>query len=126
MRLLLDTHVFVWAMTNRRLLSSRARLAIADDDNDLLISAVTAYEIDYKRGFSADLARLPLDLDLARQALRFEWLPLTQRHATEAARLPRHHRDPWDRVLIAQAMAEGAVLISVDEKVHQYGLPVLW
>lgn len=126
MKLLLDTHVFVWAMTNRTLLSSRARVAIADNDNDLLVSAVTAYEVDYKRGFSPDLARLPVDLDLARRTLRFDWLALSQAHATAAARLPRHHRDPWDRILIAQAMAEEAVLVTIDEKVERYGVPVLW
>lgn len=126
MRLLLDTHVFVWVMTNRTLLSSRAKAAIADNDNDLLVSAVTAYEIDYKRVSSPDLARLPFDLDLARRTLRFDWLALSQAHATVAARLPRHHRDPWDRILIAQAMAEEAVLVTIDEKVGRYGVPVLW
>lgn len=126
MRLLLDTHAFVWTMTNRALLSSRARTAIADNDNDLLVSAVTAYEVDYKRGSSPDLARLPFDLDLARRTLRFDWLALSQSHATAAARLPRHHRDPWDRMLVAQAMAEEAVLVTVDERVRRYGVPVLW
>lgn len=126
MKLLLDTHAFVWAMTERSRLSDAAEKAIRDEAHELLVSAVSAYEIDYKRDFSVDLAKLPFDLDGARHLLRFEWINLTQGHATAAARLPRLHRDPWDRMLVAQAMAEDAVMVTADGEIGQYGLPVIW
>ena len=126
MRLLLDTHAFVWVMTEPERLSSQARDALRDGESELHLSAVSAYEIDFKRDFSPELQRLPPDLDGARPALRFRWLSIDRWHATAAARLPRFHRDPWDRILIAQAQAEGLTLVSIDPMLRAYDVPVLW
>lgn len=126
MRLLLDTHVLVWVMTTPRRLSASAAAALRDPDNDLLVGVGSAYEIDFKREVSPDLALMPFDLDDARRIFDFDWLALTRSHTTRAARLPRIHRDPWDRLMIAQAIVEDLVIVSVDAQVARYGVPVLW
>lgn len=125
MKLLLDTHVLIWAVAAPHWLSRRASDLIVDPDNDRFISAVSAYEIDYKRERDAVLAGLP-ELDAIRETLVCDWLPIEVDHASRAARLPRHHRDPWDRLLVAQAMAEGLTIISIDPALTRYGAPVLW
>jgi len=126
MRLLLDTHAFVWATTDPGRLSNQARDAIRDGEADLYLSAVSAYEIDFKREFSPELQRLPPDLDDARPTLRFRWLSIDRRHMTAAARLPRFHRDPWDRIIIAQAQSEDMMIVSIDPMLRAYDVSLLW
>ena len=126
MRLLLDTHALVWVLTESHRLSAKAAVALKDRDNVLFVGVGAAYEIDLKRDVSPDLAQLPFDLDDARRSFDFDWLALTQTHTTRAARLPRIHRDPWDRLMIAQAIVEDLVIVSVDSQVARYGVPVLW
>jgi PIN domain nuclease of toxin-antitoxin system len=126
MRLLIDTHVFVWLSVQPDLLSKRAAEAISDPDNDVLVSAVTAYEIELKRSRDPVLRRVPADLDLAVSAQQLQWLSVTYAHAAAAGQLPRLHGDPFDRLIIAQALAEGASVVSVDRWFPAYGVPVLW
>lgn len=126
MKLLLDTHAFVWAMAKSHLLSSRAARLIADGANVILVSAVSAYEIEYKRGRDPILSRLPADLDEAVKRLGFDWLDLSPAHAVMAGRLPRLHGDPFDRMLAAQALAEHATLLTCDAGVLAYGPVVAW
>lgn len=126
MKVLLDTHAFVWAGLSERKLSPAVRDCLRDPTTEIRLSVVSAYEIDFKRSVSSELQGLPMDLDDARRVFKFEWLDVTRRHATFAARLPRHHRDPWDRILVAQALLEELILVSVDPALGRYGVPVLW
>jgi PIN domain nuclease of toxin-antitoxin system len=124
--LLLDTHAFVWAIAATRLLSARATALMMDGDNKVLVSAVSAYEIEYKRRRDPLLSALPADLDEAVAAQGFEWLALHPRHAVAAGRLPRLHGDPFDRMLAAQALSEGATLLTRDPLLAANGPVVAW
>jgi PIN domain nuclease of toxin-antitoxin system len=121
MRLLLDTHVILWWLDDSPLLSQKARSAIADPDNLVYVSAVSLWEIVLKRG----LGKLALP-DHWEQALMdepFRRLPVTWEHALGLARLPEIHRDPFDRLLLAQAAIEGLMLVTQDEAVLRYEVP---
>ena len=125
MRLLLDTHSILWWLSDDRRLSRTARDAIADPDNEPVASVVAGYEIAYKQ----NLGRLPsvpsnLRDRLAREG--FEILSLSLDHALAAAALPGPHRDPWDRIMMAQAHIEGLTIVTVDRVFSRYGVPVLW
>ncbi len=126
MKLLLDTHAFVWAVARSRLLSKRAVELIEDTGNLVLVSAVSAYEIEFKRSRDATLAALPADLDEAVGLQGFDWLALSPAHAVAAGRLPRLSGDPFDRFLAAQALAENATLVTRDPLVAAYGPVVAW
>jgi PIN domain nuclease of toxin-antitoxin system len=125
MRLLLDTHVFVWATTLTSSSSPKADEALADPANEIFVSAVSAYEIEYKRARAPDLQKMPFDLDDAVRLQGLVWLPMTAADGAVAARFPPHHRDPWDRILVAQAMLEGLQLVTLDQKLARYGVPIL-
>ncbi len=126
MRLLLDTHTLVWSASESARLSSHARELIADPDNDRWVSVASTYEIEFKRTRDAELARLPHDLDDLRERLIFDWLPIAQPHAVSAGRLPRHHGDPWDRIIVAQALADDLTIVSIDPALPIYGAKVAW
>lgn len=121
MRLLLDTHVLLWWLSDDRKLVKEAREIIANPNNDVFISAASAWEISIK----ASLGRLAIELDdleeaIVRNGLRP--LPIGLRHAVTAGRLPDIHRDPFDRMLIAQASVEELRVISHDRVFERYGL----
>src|ERR1035438_6959601 len=101
MRLLLDTHILLWWLANNPSLSVRARELIADPDNAVFVSAVSLWEIRLKQ--SLGKLQLPADFEERLAGESFESLPLLAAHAREVATLPWHHRDPFDRLLIAQA-----------------------
>jgi PIN domain nuclease of toxin-antitoxin system len=126
MRLVLDTHALIWWMTDPDQLSRRARLAIAAPTNVPYVSAITAYEIELKRSRDPLLGKLPLDLEDAVLEAGFMWLSITPGDCVVAGRLPLHHRDPWDRLLIAQSMRAGMVIISADERFPAYNAPMIW
>jgi PIN domain nuclease of toxin-antitoxin system len=127
MRLLLDTHALVWWLTSSRTLSDRVRAAIqAVDDNEIMVSAVTSYEIEFKRARDAVLSTVPERLISAVVEQGFDWLPVMPEDAAAAARLPLHHRDPWDRIIIAQAFSREATIVTIDRMIAAYGVPVLW
>jgi PIN domain nuclease of toxin-antitoxin system len=121
MTLLLDTHVFLWWLDDPMLLSSEARKAIGDGKNTVYVSAAVAWEIAIKRS----LAKLdaPDDIEGAMAANRFLPLAVTIAHALTVLSLPNAHRDPFDRILIAQAKHEGFSLVSRDPHVPSYGVP---
>jgi len=124
-RLLLDTHAVIWWFMDEPYLSATARAAITDEANDLLISACVGYEIAYKQ----KLGRLaPLPESLPRRLLRegIGILPISMDHALAAAALRGPHRDPWDRIMMAQAVAEQCQVVTVDAVFTDYGIPVLW
>lgn len=119
MKLLLDTHIFIWACAEPDRLSSEERQAIANPENDVFISAATAWEIAIKRA----LGRLDFPIERFEEfvsSMSFEPLPMTTRHAIVAGALPRHHDDPFDRMLIAQARTEGATMMTGDRKFPLY------
>ena len=107
-------------------LSARVAALLVDNNNEITVSAVTAYELEFKRTRDPEMARLPADLNEAVEGQRFAWLPISHEHATLAGRLPRLHGDPFDRLLIAQSMLENATIVSVDRWFPAYGAPVIW
>jgi len=124
--LILDGHVLVWAATARARLSSGAIRALADRANRVFVSVVTAYELEFKRSRDPLLSALPANLDEAVTGQSFEWLALSAAHAALAGRLPRHHGDPFDRLIIAQAFELGAAVVGADRAFPPYGVPMIW
>ncbi len=122
-RLLLDTHVLVWWLSNVSELAENARVEIADPRNDVFVSAITGWEIAVKRAKGHMAA--PDNLAALVTERGFIHLPLTFHHAEHAGNLPMHHRDPFDRFLIAQAQAEGLVLVTRDARIPLYGVRTL-
>ena len=125
MRLLLDTHALLWWLIDDPQLSAAARNAIGSLGNDVLVSACSAYEIAFKQR----LGRLPnfpeILLDRVRRE-RIGTLLISFEHAVAAAALPGPHRDPWDRIMMAQALAEDCHVVTVDRVFADYKVPVLW
>jgi PIN domain nuclease of toxin-antitoxin system len=118
--LLLDSHVLLWWEADDRRLSARARAAISDPENKVWVSAATVWELEIKRALGKIDFTADLGVWIAQH--RFEPLPITAHHAIRAARLPEHHRDPFDRMLIAQSAAENLVLMTVDARMTPYGI----
>ena len=123
MSLLLDTHVLLWWLDDDRMLSHEARKSISDVRHDIYVSAVTAWEISIKKALGK--LEAPDDLDAAISANAFLELPITIAHAMAAGKLPNHHSDPFDRMLVAQANLEGLNLVSRDENINKYGVALL-
>jgi PIN domain nuclease of toxin-antitoxin system len=127
-RLLLDTHAFLWWLDGDRRLSLKARRAIANDSNSVLVSAVSAWEITTK----ARLGKLPGALDVAADVAGcvasqgFFPLDITLLHAQRAGSFAGEHRDPFDRMLIAQGQLEDMAVVSDDEVFDQYGIRRFW
>lgn len=123
MRLLLDTHVLLWWLANDPALGEEARAGISAPGSSVCVSAATAWEISIKQA----LGKLDAPSDLARQIElhRFEPLPITVSHAYAAGALPRHHEDPFGRMLVAQAVAEGLTLVTRDPRISLYGVGTL-
>ncbi len=128
MRVLLDTHAFLWWLVDSARLSRVAYNAIADEGNDILVSAASAWEITIKHR----LGRLPegaaaaLDVTASIASQGFEELSISVADAERAGRLPGPHRDPFDRMLIAQAQGRSLVIVSVDSAFDSYGVERLW
>jgi len=122
-RLLLDTHAFIWWLSDVSQLTRLAHDGIADPRNEVLVSAITGWEIAVKRAKGRITA--PDNLGTIVTERGFTHLPLTFQHAEQAGRLPMHHRDPFDRFLVAQAQTEGLVLVTRDERISLYDVPTL-
>ena|SRR5215472_12491998 len=123
MRLLLDTQVLLWWLGNSPLLTAPARELIADTANTVFVSAVSLWEIWLKQ--SLGKLRLPSDFEERLAAEGFESLPLMAAHTREVASLPWHHRDPFDRMLVAQARVASLRFVTADEVAASYGGVVL-
>ncbi len=119
MRLLLDTHILLWWLANDHSLSSTAADLIRDPANMIFVSAVSHWEIWLKE--SLGKLRVPEVFERRLAAEAFESLPLTATQARQVARLPWHHRDPFDRMLVAQAKVEHLVLLTADSALSTYG-----
>lgn len=128
MKLLLDTHTFLWFIGGDPKLSLAAQAAINDPGNESYISAATPWEIAIKTSLGKFTPVQPLDVLLPTQIAGngFTLLPIQLSHAIAVAKLPFHHRDPFDRMMIAQSMVEGMRMVSADSAFDSYGLPRLW
>ena len=124
MNLLLDTHVFLWTLGDSKRLSTAAAAAIRDPNNAVYVSAVSSVEISIKSA----LGKLEAPLDLEDEVILrgFSHLPFHFKHGTVLRTLPPHHQDPFDRMLIAQAMEERLMIVTHDAKFDLYSVPVLW
>jgi PIN domain nuclease of toxin-antitoxin system len=122
-RLLIDTHVLLWADERPRLIAPTLLAAMRDQANEIVISAATIWEIAIKRAIGK--LRFDRPIVAAVLALGFEILPVAGAHAEHAGALPRHHDDPFDRLIIAQAQLEGIVLGTQDQRMRSYGVPTL-
>ena len=123
MNLLLDTHVLLWWQFEDPRLRANARTAIAEAEA-VFISAVSAWEIAIK--ISAGRLHLPEPIKHAMEASGFRALSITFEHAAQVAALPRHHADPFDRMLIAQAQGEDLSLVTNDRRIGDYDVPIIW
>lgn len=123
MRLLIDTHILLWADQRPRLIAATLRAAMRDTTNEIVVSAATVWEIAIKR--ATGKLRFDRPIVAAVLALGFEILPVAGAHAEHAGSLPRHHDDPFDRLLIAQAYLEGMVLGTQDRLIRPYGVTTL-
>ena len=127
-RLLLDTHAFLWWAMDDPRLSRAACAAISQPDNDCFLSTASTWEMAIK----ASLGKLEVAGDLQRfvrqqmSANRFRLLTVELPHSLRVAELPWHHRDPFDRLLVAQCQLESLTLLSADDQLHAYDVPVLW
>lgn len=127
MRLLVDTHAFLWFVAGDQQLSPRARHAVEDEDNQWWLSAASVWEMSIKAG----LGRLTLPTSVedyigekVKQGLRV--LSIDWPHAAGTERLPFHHRDPFDRLIAAQALTDGLSLVTKDDVFRDYGVTVVW
>ena len=124
MNLLLDTHAFLWAIDNNPKLSPQAREAIVDGNNIVFVSAATAWEISIKKAIGK--LKVPDGDYLEELKLhRFTPLDITTEHALAVENLPPHHTDPFDRILIAQALLERLTLVSRDPRMKAYAVQLL-
>jgi PIN domain nuclease of toxin-antitoxin system len=123
LRLLLDAHVVLWWLRRDSTLSRLARQAIADAESLVFVSAATVWEIAIKQNIGKLDA--PADLLAQLEFHQFDALPITVTHAYTAGFLPRHHDDPFDRMLVAQALAESLTIVTRDPRISRYGVPTL-
>ena len=128
MRLLLDTHALIWWLAGDRSLSAAARRAVTDLSNEVFVSAVSAWEIatKYRIGKLPEAQALAADVGGAIAGQGFVGLPITGPHGQAAGSLPGPHRDPFDRMLIAQATLGDLVLVSNEAVFDRYGVRRLW
>ncbi|HKI38370.1 MAG TPA: type II toxin-antitoxin system VapC family toxin [Gemmataceae bacterium] len=128
MRLLLDTHAFLWFVLNDPQSSATAQRLISDPANDVLISPASYWEVAIKVGLRKLDLHAPYD-DFIQRGLvgnDFAILPIEPRHTSVLTTLPLHHRDPFDRLIVAQAMVENIPLVSMDAVLDQYPITRLW
>ena len=128
MRLLLDTHALLWWLAGDEALSNTARRAIGDPDNEIFVSAAAAWEIatKYRLGRLPGAAIVAADIASAVASQGFVELPINIRDGQTAGGLPAIHKDPFDRMLIAQAIAADMVIVSNEDLFNAYGVPRLW
>lgn len=128
MRVLVDTHVFLWWVEGDRALPAKARAALADQDNECLFSLVSAWELAIKAG----LGKLKLAIPVRRYVIEhvatngFRMLDIRMAHIGRVESLPPHHGDPFDRLLIAQALEEKLLVVTADSIFRDYGVKRIW
>jgi PIN domain nuclease of toxin-antitoxin system len=127
MRVLLDTHAFIWWLYEDRRLSARAHEIISSAQNEIVVSVLTGWEIALKAGLLRDPHRKDLEVYVTTQIAvnGFQVLPLTLEHALRVAALPDYHKDPFDRALIAQAQVENIPILSADRAIARYPVEII-
>ncbi len=125
MSFLLDTHALAWALFNPDELSSRVRDLLSADD-EIFFSPISLFEIETKATIGKWPNALPPDWAPALRQFGAVELQIDWRHAAAAGRLPLHHRDPWDRLLIAQAVSEGLIVVTLDPMFARYDIRTFW
>jgi len=128
MSLLLDTHTFLWFILDHPRLSAKARNRISDPGNTILISPATYWEIAIKISLGKYALPEPYNVFMEHQLElnNFQVLPIEPRHTAALIGLPFHHRDPFDRLLVAQAKTEGIPLVSIDKALDAYSIERIW
>ena len=124
MNLLVDTHAVYWMMTDDARLPAGLRAGLQGGAHDVAVSAVSVWELEIKRA----IGKLELDMDIVAgvEEAGMRTLAISVEHAVAAARLPLHHQDPFDRMLVAQARAQGLVLATRHRQLARYDVPILW
>jgi PIN domain nuclease of toxin-antitoxin system len=127
-KLLLDTHVFLWAVMEPRLLSAKIRRLLEDPTTGIVVSAASAWEIatKFRLGKLPGAAAVVADYAAAIRGMQAQRLAIRDNHALRAGSLRQAHRDPFDRLLVAQAEIEELVLVSKDRALRQFGVTLLW
>ena len=122
--ILVDTHVLIWALRGDPALGPRQRSILGEFDGTTIVSLASLWEIEIKRS----LGKLDAPADLSAGVLQFNWsiLPISTEHTRKVGQLPLLHRDPFDRMIVAQAMVEGMALMTADRRLAAYGATVLW
>ena len=123
MNLLLDTHVLLWWLNGHPTLSKKSQAAIADGKNLVFVSAVVVLEIRIKEALGK--LEIPQNFKKVLESQPFEMLDITVEHAHAVRDLPAHHRDPFDRMLVAQAKVEGFTLVTHDVRLKKYKVPLI-
>ncbi|MUH00878.1 PIN domain-containing protein [Scytonema sp. UIC 10036] len=124
MKLLLDTCTLIWSLEDNPCILPVVREQITDSSNEVFVSAVSVWEIETKK--KKGQLNTPDNLIQAIIATQFSFLSITEHHAVKAVSLPEHHKDPFDRFLIAQALLEQMVIITSDTEFKNYGVPILF
>ena len=128
MKVLLDTHAFLWLITDEDRLSENARETFLNTENSLFFSAASLWEICIKKG----LGKISLKggwfqtIQKEMEINTIQWLPIEMTHCAEVTELPYHHRDPFDRMLIAQAIVEKMKLLSLDSRLSDDAIELIW
>jgi PIN domain nuclease of toxin-antitoxin system len=122
LELLLDTHALLWWLGESNRLTKRGRQAIVSADR-VFVSVASVWEMSLK--VARGKLNVPDDLELQLENSRFEVLPVTIKHAFASTKLPKHHGDPFDRMLVAQALSEGLTLVTADGEQAKYGIAVM-
>lgn len=123
LRLLLDTHVVVWALSDPDRLTAKSRAAIETEENEIFVSVVSPWELAIKG--PREGLRLPDDLEAQVDQRGFDLLPVLFRHTEPIGSMPYHHRDPFDRMLVAQAVVDGLTIVTADRKLTNYQVSLM-
>jgi PIN domain nuclease of toxin-antitoxin system len=121
--LLLDTNALLWSLLEKERLSPGAANAIRDTANDVFVSVVSVWEIEIKR--AKGKLHVPVDIEPSLATQGFNSLSIDLRHARAVESLPRHHRDPFDRMLVCQAQLDNLILVTSDETMRRYPIATL-
>ena len=128
MKVLVDTNILIWALINPQRLSEKAIDVLLNPDTEIVVSSASLWEIGikYHAGKMPEIARIFMRIEYYLTALDAQELPITHKHALLAASLPLIHKDPFDRVLVAQSLAEGLPLVTKDAILGKYNISVIW